>query len=459
MTVSTPAAGWPQQPIILEINTWVWLDELSRRHGRHVDLGTLTAADWDEVLLPGVDAVWLMGVWERSPVGAAIARTEPGVRAELAAALADLTDDDIVGSPYCIRAYTVDAHLGGDDGLAAARASLTRRGVRLLVDYVPNHVARDHDWVTDPRGLVITGDEQDVSERPGEFFAVDDRVVALARDPYFPPWTDVAQLDAFSPALRAATVETLRRIADRADGVRCDMAMLMTTEVFARTWGERAGAPPDDEFWPAIIAAVRTSAPDFLFVAEAYWGMEWPLLQQGFDYCYDKTLYDRLVELRVDDVWDHLTADLAYQRRVVRFLENHDEPRAASRLPAAALEAAAAAVCTLPGAVLLYEGQAEGRRQRPPVQLGRRPDEPVDQRLRAFYRTLLGRIADSGMRTGRWQLHACDSRALAWSWHSDAQTVAVAVNLGDAPAAAPLHDTTVMLGPWEYRIDARSVGD
>jgi hypothetical protein len=109
------------------------------------------------------------------------------------------------------------------------------------------------------------------------------------------------------------------------------MAMLMTNEVFARTWGDRAGARPAEDYWPAVLGAVKESHPAFVFVAEAYWDMEWALQQQGFDFCYDKRLYDRLEHEGAESVHGHLSGDAAYQRKLLRFLENHDEPRPSRR--------------------------------------------------------------------------------------------------------------------------------
>ena len=439
MATEQTVPGWPAQPIILEINTWVWLDERSRAHRRPVDLGSVEDSDWDDVVLPAVDAVWLMGVWTRSPADSVIARGDPGVRAELDAALADLTDDDVVGSPYSVRGYTVDARLGGNAGLSAARAALAARGVKLLVDYVPNHVARDHAWVTAHPEYLLQATPQRAEAEPDAFIAVDGRVVALGRDPFFPPWTDVVQLNAFSQPLRDATTATLCDIAQMADGVRCDMAMLLLNDVFAQTWGELAGTPPPDDFWSSIITRVKQVAPDFAFVAEAYWDREPQLLAQGFDHCYDKRLYDALIALDAEGVRTHLTADVEHQRRMLRFVENHDEPRAATLLSPTALRTAAVVVATLPGGVLLYEGQAEGRLSRPPVQLARRPPEPPDDQLRAFYRRLLATLDKTGLRDGDWRL--VDVAAVpaglpahglvAWSWEHGPAWFLVVVNLSD----------------------------
>ncbi|MBV9445152.1 MAG: hypothetical protein JO345_04545 [Streptosporangiaceae bacterium] len=436
--------GWPDQPVIYEINTAVWLSELTRAAGRPMTLADVTAADWDAVTPAGVDGVWLMGVWERSPAGLALANTNAGLRASFRDVLPDLRTEDVIGSPYCVRRYVVDKRFGGRPALAAARAALAARGIRLLLDYVPNHVAPDHPWVKDYPELFVQGGEQDIKAEPGAWLVADGHVLAHGRDPYFPPWPDVVQLDAFSPALRAATVRILNDIAAQCDGIRCDMAMLMTNQVFAKTWGGRTGPEPEEEFWPTVIAKLRARHPETVLVAEAYWDLEWALQQQGFGFCYDKRLYDRIIAGDPSAVRDHVRADLSYQCRLMRFLENHDEPRIADRLPGEAGRAAATAIATLPGATLWHEGQFEGRRVRPPVFLDRRPDEPPDTELARWYRRLLDVVAARGVRRGTWRLLEAtgwpdnqSSRNLAaWSWADDSDTSrhVVVINLSASPA-------------------------
>ena len=158
------------------------------------------------------------------------------------------------------------------------------------------------------------------------------RIFACGRDPYFPAWPDVLQLNAFHPGLRQAVIETLLDMAGQCDGVRCDMAMLLLNNIFERTWGLRAGARPETDYWPEIIPAIKRNSPNFKFIAEAYWDLEWELQQQGFDFCYDKKLYDRMEHENAENVRLHLLADMPYQERLVRFIENHDEPRAAATL-------------------------------------------------------------------------------------------------------------------------------
>lgn len=155
--------------VIYEINTLVWLGELSDRYGRPVTLGDVPGEVWDSVALPGVDTVWLMGVWERSPAGLEIALRDEGLRASFREALPDVTEADIAASPYCVRDYVVDPSLGGPDGLAAARTQLAARGLRLLLDYVPNHVAPDHPWLTSGPDRLVRGTAGDLARAPAEF--------------------------------------------------------------------------------------------------------------------------------------------------------------------------------------------------------------------------------------------------------------------------------------------------
>jgi hypothetical protein len=472
--------GWPAQPVIYEINTAVWLNELSRAAGRRLTLAEVSASDWDAATPPGTDAVWLMGVWERSPAGRALAMADAKLQASFREALPDLADADVIGSPYCVHRYVVDEVFGGPDALIVAREALAARGVRLLLDYVPNHVAPDHPWVTSRPDLFVLGEARDVEADPAGWVAIGGNILARGRDPYFPPWPDVLQLNAFSPELRSATAETLTSIAGQCDGIRCDMAMLMINDVFARTWGSRVGPEPVQEFWPTVIDDLHRRFPAVVLVAEAYWELEWHLQQQGFDFCYDKRLYDRLLGADAAGVRDHLRADASYQSRLVRFLENHDEPRVAARLPEDAGRAAAVAVATLPGATLWHEGQFEGRHVRPPVFLARRPDEPLNHDLAAWYRRLLEAVTDHHVRDGTWELlestgwpdnQSCRN-LLAWSWTSDqGERHLVVVNLSGLPAQGrvPLAGwpdlrgrtwrLTDLLGPEEFARDGDELAD
>ncbi|MGA2595597.1 MAG: alpha-amylase family glycosyl hydrolase [Bryobacteraceae bacterium] len=410
-----------QEPFLYEINTWAWLNGLSRKYARAIQLGSVPAEEWNEIASWGFDAVWLMGVWERSPAAAAIAREHPDLQASYRSALPDFTPADVVGSPYAVHRYVVDAHLGGPDGLKQARVELARRNLSLILDFVPNHVAVDHPWTV---------------EHPEYFVHEADGSIAHGRDPYFPPWTDTAQINAYHPALRSAYIATLQDIALQCDGVRCDMAMLLLNDIFRETWGDKAGATPGEEFWKEAIPAV----PGLTWIAEVYWDLEWTMQQLGFNYCYDKRLYDRLAYENAGGIRQHLAADIGHQGKLVRMIENHDEPRAAAIFPYAKEAAAATMIATLPGAKLFHQGQFEGRKIKMPVQLGRWPDEPVDSGLLEFYRALLQECRDPEIRHGEWRPLETGNENLL-SWTRGIRTIAI--NYSDAPAGG--------FAPWETR--------
>jgi hypothetical protein len=440
------ALSWPDSPVVYEVNTAVWLGEVAGRVGADVTLGSVPASEWDLVVPDGISVVWLMGVWARSPRGREIALSNPDLRASWSSALPDWTEADVVGSPYCITDYVPAAAFGGWAGLDSARAQLRARGALLMVDWVPNHVGPDSPWLRSAPDAFVRGAAEDLTRSPEAFVDVDGRVFAKGKDPYFAPWPDVVQVDAFAPSLRSVASRALGRIAEHADAVRCDMAMLMLDDVVSAIWGERVGPPPAVTYWTEMIAAARAVNPAFRFVAEAYWDREWDLQQLGFDYCYDKRLYDRLAQGDVAPVRGHLDADPTYQRRLVRFLENHDEPRATRTFaPPARVQAAAVTVATLPGLTLWHDGQAEGRQVFVPVFLGRRADEPRNPALATWYHHVWA--AAPCVRAGAWARrevtgwpdNASAEALVAWSWTQGEAVSLVVVNLTDQPADGVVH--------------------
>jgi glycosidase len=396
----------PHYPLLYQINTRAWLTELSQPLGRPTTLDDIPDADLDHLAQMGFDWIWFLSVWQTGPAGQRISRTNPDWRKEFQETLPDLREEDIAGSGFAITGYTVHPQLGGDAALARLRERLRRRGLRLLLDFVPNHTGLDHPWVESHPEYYIPGTEKDRAQAPQNYIwlkcKAGDRLLAHGRDPYFPGWPDTLQLNYGNPATQEAMIGELLKIAGQCDGVRCDMAMLVLPEVFERTWGVRAPL-----FWQKATQAVRERHPGFCFMAEVYWDLEWTLQQQGFDYAYDKRLYDRLKEGHARPVREHFHAGLDYQDKLARFLENHDEPRAAATFPPGMHEAAAVVTFLSPGLRFFHEGQFVGRKKRISPHLCRRPVEPVDADLGKFYDRLLAVLRQPVVRDGQWQLLEC----------------------------------------------------
>jgi len=397
-----------EHPLLYQINTRCWLRDLSERHQRTVTLADVPAEEFSRWQKLGFTHVWLMGVWTTGPRARDLALQEPNLRCAYDAVLPGWTEADVAGSPYSIADYSVPATLGGDEGLKQFRARLKQAGLKLILDFVPNHLGVDHKWVTAQPDLFV----QSKTKVDGTFAvktAAGERWIANGKDPYFAPWTDVAQLDYRRAATRAAMQKLMLSIAARCDGVRCDMAMLLLNEVFAKTWGHLPAdeAPPPTEFWSDAIPVVKRAQPGFSFLAEVYWGLEGRLQSLGFDFTYDKALYDDLIERRFAEAQGKLlVAPPDYVARSIHFLENHDEPRVAEKLSLLENRAAALAILGLPGMRFLHEGQLTGARIKVPVQLGRRPVEPPQAEVQAAYEAILTTLQQSVVGRGEARLLA-----------------------------------------------------
>jgi hypothetical protein len=258
-------------------------------------------------------------------------------------------------------------------------------------------------------------------------------IFAYGRDPYFPGWPDTLQLNYGNPATQEAMINELIKISGQCDGVRCDMAMLVLPDIFERTWGIKSQA-----FWTEATRRVKELHAGFVFMAEVYWDLEWRLQQEGFDYTYDKRLYDRLHEGHAGPVRGHLHAGLDFQTRSARFLENHDEPRAASAFFPEMHKAAAVITFCTPGLRFFHQGQFEGRRKRISPHLVRAPEESIDANVKFFYTQLLDTLKQPAFRTGTWQLLECapewdgnrtNDSYIAFAWEgAEGERIVVAVN-------------------------------
>ena len=424
VAVSEETIAGTRYPSLYQINARVWLTRLSQALGRPATFDDIPDAELDRLAAMGFDWIWLLSVWRTGHAAQQVSRANPEWRHEFQETLPDLRDDDIAGSGFAITGYTVHPGLGGDAALARIRQRLRDRGLRLMLDFVPNHMAPDHPWVEEHPDYFVAGTEGDLAQAPQNYTRLKvghgDKVLAYGRDPYFAGWPDTLQLDYSNPATQEAMRGELLRIAGQCDGVRCDMAMLVLPDVFERTWGRRAPL-----FWPETTARVREQVPGFCFMAEVYWDHEWTMQQQGFDYAYDKSLYDRLRDGHARPVREHLLAGLDYQDRLARFLENHDEPRAAATFEQRMHEAAAIVTYLSPGLRFFHQGQFEGSRKRISPHLVRAPHEPSDDTVQQFYERLLAVLRDPTVRDGAWRLLECvpawDGNGtwdgfVAWSW-------------------------------------------
>eukprot|EP00727_Mastigamoeba_balamuthi_P004634 m51a1_g14169 hypothetical protein (477) ;mRNA; r:14748-16291 len=442
----------PTHPLIYEVNARAWVHE--RGGGT---LSGVTDAELDFLSSRGVGYVWLMGVWTVGPAGLALDRALDWSRA-----LPDAAPEDVVGSPYAVAAYEVDAALGD---LGVFRSRLHARGMRLMLDFVPNHCARDAAFLA-PEDLL--GGEAGNGE-----------------------WADTLQIDYWSQSARQKMAATLARICTVCDGIRADMAHLVLSARFQERWpharygGSHAAQIP--EFWPAAIAGARNACRPhtLLFIAEAYGddGVREALVRHGFDHVYDKRVYDELVgderNYFIPSV-DGIRAAVQSQpaellRHGVHFTENHDERRAVGDRFAywRRAEAAAGLSLCLPGARLVYHGQWANVYERLRVQLRR-----AGGRISRFWLRLTRVLAEDpvlrdGFFAGIVRGEGPDAwRIVAYRWVQGNQRRLVCANYtGDGPdkacASFKLEDAAgenevvvqELMSRKEYRRDPAEVRD
>jgi hypothetical protein len=405
-SIALPAFPLRKHPHLYEINTWAWLEQLSARLCRRIALADVPDSEWAAIARLGFDAVWLMGIWQRSPESRRVALEDTANFGGYNEALPGWKPTDVIGSPYAVAQYVPDPRIGSWQSLDRVREKLRKLGMALFLDFVGNHTAFDHPWTHEHPEFYVRGTAEDFEKNPASFFPVNTpqatHYLALARDPYFPPWKDVAQLNHFNPAMRAAQLADLRNIANHCDGLRCDMAMLHLNNIFASIWGQllHDAKPPEKEFWEEA----HQTAPGLILLAEAYWNTEPRLLDLGFSFAYDKEIYDAVRDSNISAVRARISGEQTYQTRLARFLENHDEPRRAAVFGNERLPAVGTLMATLPGMRFYHQGELEGLKIRLPITLRIPAAEIPDSASVYFFRKVLAITNEEVFHAGEWNL-------------------------------------------------------
>jgi glycosidase len=433
-------------PIIYQINVRVWFAELQNKLGIK-SLSDIPADIWTDFKEQGIDIIWLMGIWKTVPTAVKKYCFEPALIEEYKKALPEWNDEDVIGSPYSINSYTLNPNLGVKKDLIELKSRLNRIGLKLILDFIPNHFHAESSLIKSNPDIFLPGSEELLKKNDQTYFRsdLDNDIYCHGRDPYFPAWQDTIQINFFSQKAREYLINQLLDLTKFCDGVRCDMAMLALNNVFSNTWNSelesRNFTKPDNEFWEDAISKVRKHSSEFLFIGEVYWGHEWTLQQLGFDFTYDKNLYDKLVNGSANEIKEHLKADKSFQQKSLRFIENHDEKRASAVFGFQKSTAAAQIIGTIPGAKLFLHGQFDGKITKLPVQLGRYPEEPKRTEYNAFYKKLLNIISKDKFANSEWDLMGnfqswegdeTYKNILCWSWHNDNDEWLVTINYSDS---------------------------
>lgn len=435
-----------KHPTLYEINTRVWIKRFYKNN-KPAKLIDIPESYWKSLKDKGIDYVWLMGIWQTCESTVKKYCFDDGLKKEYKKAVKDYKEEDVIGSPYAIDTYTLNTKLGETEDLILLKANLNKIGLKLILDYVPNHFSADSILVETHPDIFLYANEEHYINDSHTFFKPEKNptnIFAHGRDPFFPAWTDTIQINYFSITAREFMINTLLQMTKYCDGVRCDMAMLALNNTFKNTWGgvtEQMGyEKPTEEFWSTAIKLIKDTNPEFLFLAEVYWDLEYPLQFIGFDYTYDKGLTDRIRVGSVSDIFDHLKASHDYQNKSIRFIENHDEQRALTLFGKEKSRAAAVIMSTLQGMRLYHDGQFEGKRVKLPVQLGIEPEEQPSECIVSFYDKLLKIVDEPIFKNGDWRLlkltpswssNNTFENMLAWEWYYEGERRLVIINFSD----------------------------
>ena len=400
----SPDKEWMPQLVLLAKNSYVWLDQLSKKYQRPIQtLDQIPDEELDILSQSGFTGLWLIGLWERSHASLRIKQA--------------LGKQDAVASAYSLMDYQIAQKLGGWDSLKNLRERAWRRGIRLSADMVPNHMGIDSTWVIDHPdwflslpdspfpGYTFNGIELSENKRVGIFLedhyydktdaAVvfkrldnetgDVRYIYHGNDGTSMPWNDTAQLNYLKAEVREAVIQTILHIARNFPIIRFDAAMTLANKHIQRLWfpepGEGGAIPSRSEhglsraqfrslmpkeFWREVVDRVANEVPNTLLLAEAFWLMEGYFVRTlGMHRVYNSAFMHML---RNEDnakyrqvIKNVLEFDPQILKRYVNFMNNPDEKTAVEQFgEGEKYLGICTLLATLPGLPMFGHGQIEG---------------------------------------------------------------------------------------------------
>ena len=425
---------------LLEISIRPFLYSLSNKYGRSItklrDIPEYEMHDWKSM---GFQWVWLYGAWTLGQRCLEFDLTDEILLNRYNEMLPGWTKEDVIGYPLSIVDYKLNPELGTMEDLVWFREQLKQRGMRLMLDFVPNDTAIDAPEMISHPDYYICASDKDYDENGNINLArfMPDGV-AYGAGKWMPPMRFTAQLNIFKPEVREMQIQKLLDISEYCDGVRVHLAQYLITDQFATYWTDELDgfSKPDVEFWKEAIDRVRHNYPDFVMMAESYgYENQEMLLNCGFNYIYEKELIDHLANGDIAGFRNLIFQNHFITKKMVHFIENHDEPRSITRFwgNQRAAMAATVALLTLPGIRLINFHQWLGYKNQIDVNLRRALKEPCDQKTVLFYSRLFRVLETNAIRYGTWEpLPVYDAEnVVAWKWVKDNQHLLVTVNFSN----------------------------
>jgi glycosidase len=395
---------WMPRVVMIAKNTYVWVDQLSKRYGREVRrLDQVPDEELDRLQRWGFTGLWLIGIWERSSASKRIKQMCGNPEAE--------------ASAYSLSAYDISADLGGWEAFNNLRGRAWKRGIRMAGDMVPNHMGVDSRWVIEhPHwfislpyspfpsytfgGADLSPDSRVIIQIEDHYYSHSDAAVVFKRidrasgeqryiyhgnDGTSMPWNDTAQLNFLDPEVREAVIQTILHVARSFPIIRFDAAMTLTKKHFQRLWFPQPGTGGDipsragqgmsrrdfeaampKEFWREVVDRVTREAPDTLLLAEAFWMLEGYFVRTlGMHRVYNSAFMNMLKNEANGEYRQVIKNTLEFNpeilKRFVNFMNNPDEETAVAQFGKGdKYFGVCLLMATLPGLPMFGHGQVEG---------------------------------------------------------------------------------------------------
>ena len=397
-------ANWMPKVVMLAKNTYVWLDQLSKKYKREIRrLDQIPDEELDQLARWNINGLWLIGVWERSTASKRIKHIMGNI--------------DAVSSAYSLYDYEIAADLGGEWAFQDLNRRARERGIRLAGDMVPNHTGIYSRWMIERPGYFIQCDHppfpsysftgENLCPVPHVEIRIDDgyysrsdaavvfqridrrtgevRYIYHGNDGTMMPWNDTAQLDFLKQEVREAVIQKVFDVARKFSIIRFDAAMTLAKKHFSRLWYPRPGSGGDiasrsehamsqqafdelfpHEFWREVVDRVKKELPGTLLLAEAFWLMEGYFVRTlGMHRVYNSAFMHMLKKEENEKYRDLISNTLEFEpeilKRYVNFMNNPDEETAISQFGTGdKYFGICVLMTTLPGLPMFGHGQVEG---------------------------------------------------------------------------------------------------
>jgi len=420
----TPDTHWMPQVVLLAKNTYVWLDQLSKKYKRHIHrLDQVPDEELELLKSWNFNGLWLIGIWERSSASLRIKHIMGNI--------------DAVASAYSLYDYQIAADLGGDEAYNDLNRRAKERGIRLASDMVPNHTGIYSKWVVEKPDYFVQSDYPPFPNYKftGPNLSEDHSVQIRVEDGYFRhsdaavvfqrvdnrtgeikylyhgndgtnmPWNDTSQLNMMKAEVREAVIQKIFEVARRFSIIRFDAAMTLTKRHYSRLWFPEPGKGGDipsradyaltkeefdglfpNEFWREVVDRINNEVPETLLLAEAFWLMEGYFVRSlGMHRVYNSAFMHMMMKEENSKYRDLITNTLEFEpeilKRYVNFMSNPDEETAIKQFGTDdKYFGVALMMVTLPGLPMFGHGQVEGYTEKYGMEYRRAyyNEEPID---------------------------------------------------------------------------------